>query len=142
MHAAPNQQTPAKPNAAILAFICCCALSTVWLIRDNPSPAHIKRDNIASRSDDRFAALKSNLPTTGVVGYIGESGDSATPDYYLTQYALAPLVVDFSPNHTLVVGNFPSSRPSQIPENLKLVKEFGNGVLLFSSQNARTKDAN
>jgi hypothetical protein len=143
MHAAPDQQTAvAKANAAILVFILCCSLSTVRLVRDNPSPTRIQRDDISSRSDQRFAALKSNLPPTGVVGYIGETGDSATPDYYLTQYALAPLVVDQSPNHSVVVGNFPSSLPSQLPKNLQLIKDFGNGVLLFSSQDVNRKDAN
>ncbi len=34
-------------------------------------------------------------------------GAAALGDYYLAQYALAPLVVDHSTNHALVVGNFP-----------------------------------
>jgi hypothetical protein len=71
-----------------------------------------------------------------VIGYIGETGDSATPDYYLTQYALAPLIVDRSAKHTLVVGNFPSSPPSGIPQDLRLVEDFGQGVMLFAAKDA------
>jgi hypothetical protein len=136
MHPASDQQAAAKTKAAILVFIFCCLLSTTRLIFEAPKPAHIQRDDISTRSDQRFAELKAHLPAHGVVGYIGETGDSATPDYYLTQYALAPLVVDLSPNHATVVGNFPSSPPAQIPQNLRLVKDFGNGVMLLASKEA------
>jgi hypothetical protein len=137
MLAAPDQQAVTnKTKAGILLFIFCCLLSTTRLVFEAPKPAHIQRDDISTRSDQRFAALKANLPANGVVGYIGEIGDSATPDYYLTQYALAPLVVDLSPNHSIVVGNFPFAPPAQIPQNLRLVKDFGKGVMLLSSKEA------
>lgn len=136
MHPASDQQAAAKTKAAILVFILCCLLSTTRLVFEAPKPGHIQRDDISTRSDQRFAELKAHLPANGVVGYIGEIGDSATPDYYLTQYALAPLVVDLSPNHATVVGNFPFSPASQIPQNLRLVKDFGNGVMLLSSKEA------
>lgn len=59
-------------------------------------------------------------------------------DYYLTQYALAPLVVDHSPNHSLVVGNFPSSSPLAFASaNLQVVKDFGDGVLIFANEETR-----
>jgi len=131
---ADRQSATARANAALLVFILCCLLSAIPLVVDAPSPGNIQPDDISIRSDQRFAALKANLPPGGVVGYLGEPGDSAAPDYYLTQYALAPLVVDLSPNHVIVVGNFPSSPPSQIPRNLRVVKDFGNGVILFSSK--------
>jgi hypothetical protein len=81
--------------------------------------------------------VKTRLPANGVVGYIGESGNSSTPDYYLTQYALAPLVVDRSTHHAIVIGNFPLSPPSNLPPNLRLVEDFGSGVLLLSGEDAR-----
>jgi hypothetical protein len=79
--------------------------------------------------------MKAALPTRGVVGYVGESGDPVA-DYYLAQYALAPLVIDRSPNHPLVVGNFPGSSPGT-PDHLQLQADFGNGVLLFANQDAK-----
>ncbi|MBZ5685821.1 MAG: hypothetical protein LAP86_12385 [Acidobacteriia bacterium] len=81
--------------------------------------------------------MKTRLPATGVIGYIGESGNSSTPDHYLTQYALAPLVVDRSTHHAIVIGNFPLSPPSNLPPNLRLVKDFGSGVLLLAGEDAR-----
>jgi len=92
-------------------------------------------DAVARRSDQRFAALKAALPPRGVVGYVGESNDPVA-DYYLTQYALAPLVIDHSPNHPLVVGNFSASLPGT-PHHLQLLTDFGNGVLLFANKDAK-----
>ena len=126
------QRTSAKAGGAILVLAVCCLLSTGRMLWRTPRPTRISSDDISKRSDQRFAALKARLPAGGVIGYIGEPGDLATPDYYLTQYALAPLVVDLSPNHSLVVGNFPSSPPFGIPQNLHLVEDFGQGVMLFA----------
>ena len=135
MHDAPDQQaTTARAKTAILLFILCCLLSTTRLVLNAPRPDHIQRDEIATRSDLRFAALKAQFPASGVVGYIGATGDSALPDYYLTQYALAPVVVDHSVNQALVIGNFPGSSAPFTPRNLRLVHDFGNGVMLFAAK--------
>ncbi len=112
---------------------------------ETPAPNHLGRDPIAQRSDMRFTALKADLPQSGVVGYIGETGNLAVGDYYLAQYALAPLVVDHSANHRLVIGNF-SAAPSAIAtQGLQLVKDYGSGVVLFTNpafaDSAASKDA-
>jgi hypothetical protein len=126
-------------TVATLTFILCCLLSTVRVVTDAPNPIRVQPDDIAKRSDQRFAALRAALPPRGVVGYVGASGNAAVPDYYLTQYALVPLVVDHSPNHPLVIANFPNAPPPTSPpsEHLQLVKDFGNGVLLFANRDAK-----
>jgi len=129
---------PARAVYAILVFIVCCLLSSVRLVRKATTSAEAP-DTVARNSDQRFAALKAALPDRGVVGYIGESGTSGTADYYLAQYALAPLVVENSPNHALVMANFPSANPVSFAANLELVTDFGDGVLLF--RNPSAKDA-
>jgi len=135
----PQSTESASPRAkcAILFFTLCCLLSTIRILREAPNPAHLTPDDISKQSDRRFAAVKTRLPATGVIGYIGESGNSSTPDYYLTQYALAPLVVDRSTHHAIVIGNFPLSPPSNLPPNLRLVEDFGSGVLLLAGEDAR-----
>ncbi len=122
---------------ASVTFVLCCLLSSARLVVDAPGPAAVRnsRDDISKRSDQRFAALHSALPKRGVVGYVGEPGTPGLADYYLAQYALAPLVVDHSPNHPLVVGNFPAGTPAPAsPQDLQLVKDFGDGVLLFAGK--------
>lgn len=128
---------PRRFTIATLIFVLCCLLSTARELRDAPTLGLLNADNLAKRSDQRFAALKAELPQQGVVGYIGESGTPAVVDYYLAQYALVPLVVDHSPNHPLVVGNFPISPPGTLSAHLHLLKDFGNGVLLFANKDTK-----
>lgn len=118
-----------------LVFIVCCLLSSarlMWHAAQDQDP-----NLVAARSDLRFAALKAQLPERGTVGYVGKTDPAALGDYYLAQYALAPLVVEHTPNHALVVGNFPHGGPSQPFENLQLVRDFGNGVLLLANKDFR-----
>jgi hypothetical protein len=113
-------------------------LSSARIVWDAPRPGRLagSANDVERRSDQRFAALKAALPKRGVIGYVGEPGTAALADYYLAQYALAPLVVDHSPNHPIVIGNFPSSPAWPPSENLQLVKDFGNGVLLLANKGA------
>jgi hypothetical protein len=129
-----------KTTIASAAFAVLCLLSSARLVVDAPTPARVRQSagEIAKRSDQRFAALRTMLPERGVVGYVGEPGTAALGDYYLAQYALAPVVVDHSLNHSLVVGNFRAGQPpSEPPEGLHLVKDFGDGVLLFAGKDDR-----
>ena len=128
-----NHPVPRPLTIMVLVFVLCGLLSSAKLVYD----AGKARDEnqVELRSDLRFAALKAFLPGHGVVGYIGDP--HASPgEYYLTQYALAPLVVDHSVNHALVVGNFSKTSTPALP-NLELVHDFGNGVLLLANEDAR-----
>jgi len=123
-----------------LFLLTCCLLSSVREVLQAPRPWNIPKTNqISQLSDERFVELKKSLPQRGVVGYVGESGgtSSSVGAYYLAQYALAPLIVDHSPNHPLVVGNFPHAVPAQLPGNLQLMRDFGNGVLLLAGKDAK-----
>jgi len=136
---APNRLST-RITIASLTFAACCLLSSARLIIDAPNPKNAP-GNIARGSDQRFPALRSALPERGVVGYIGDPGTPALADYYLAQYALAPLVVDHSTTHSLVVGNFPASAPTSArmtasSGDLHPIKDFGDGVLLFAGQAA------
>jgi hypothetical protein len=73
------------------------------------------------------------LPARGVVGYVSDDLEAAR-EYFLTQYTLAPLVVDRAVGHPLVVGNFfdPATAPAVAArQQLRLVHDVGEGVMLF-----------
>jgi len=124
-------------KVVLVVFICCCLLSTIRIVRNTAKLRHAAPDNIANRSDKRFAVVKSALPGSGIIGYVGENGESSLPDYYLAQYALAPLVVDRSIQHKFVIGNFPSGEvPASLP-GLQKIQDFGNGVVLLTSEDSR-----
>ena len=112
-----------------------CLLSSGRMLVHSPRTSEDAAEN-ERRSGQRFLALREVLPKHGVIGYIGQSQDSVG-HYYLAQYALAPLVVDFSPNHPRVVGNFPNTPPQTLPPNLKVLRDFGDGVLLLANEDAR-----
>jgi hypothetical protein len=133
----PSDRVRARNTAGILLFIIGCLLSSVRLIQTSPNAAHLQADDIARRAEHRFSALKSQLPASGVIGYIGESGNAGTEDYYLAQYALAPLVVERSKSHGLVVVSISTLPPKPDTEGLQFVKDFGNGVRLFSNKDAK-----
>jgi hypothetical protein len=137
MKAADSAHGSGRNTAAVLILIVCCLLSSARLVVKSPGLGRLMPDDIAARSDQRFAALKAAIPGRGIFGYVGPPGDSGLPEYYLAQYALAPRVVERSTNHALVVGNFPASSQMIAPQGLQLVKDFGNGVLLFSNKDAR-----
>jgi hypothetical protein len=136
MNESPSERLPVRTKASVLLFIVCCLLSSVRLICTSPNPADLRMDDVARRSEQRFTALRTQLPASGVIGYVGESGNAGTEDYYLAQYSLAPLVVDRSPNHPLVVGSFPSGQTA-LPKNLQAIRDFGNGVLLLSNKGTK-----
>jgi len=124
-------------TSAILILVFSCILSTARILQRSPVPNHLEADHVAQRSDQRFNAIKVALPDRGVIGYIGADDEDGTADYYLAQYALAPRVIDRSSSHPLIIGNFPHGSPKLPPSGLTVIKDFGNGVLLFSNKDGK-----
>jgi hypothetical protein len=137
-HSQPDAAPRRRAVAGLMLLALACSLSAMRELMQSPSLGHQKAtgDDVEARSDLRFSELRKALPQSGVVGYIGEDGPSAVVEYYLAQYALAPLVVDRSPNHAFVIGNFPSSAKASSNEatQFSLVRDFGNGVMLFATR--------
>jgi len=91
----------------------------------------------------RFQELASALPSTGMVGYVSDAPAGQTLAAVLyggAQYTLAPrLVTDQSvkPAPEWVIGDF--SKPLDVVQfgknrGLTLVKDFGNGAVLYRNQ--------
>jgi hypothetical protein len=55
--------------------------------------------------------VRSLLPSHGTIGFLDDTGASAE-NYFLTQYAVAPVVVVRDGNRDLVIGAF---RPATAP---------------------------
>jgi hypothetical protein len=88
-----------------------------------------------SRVQKRLLLLRYALPRNGVVGYVGDPGDHGK-EHRLTQYALAPLLVDDTPNHPLVIGNFDEADADGARckyKGLVPIFDFGHGVCLFQA---------
>jgi hypothetical protein len=91
----------------------------------------------------RFEDLVSALPASGIIGYISDVPGDQTLSAVLyggLQYTLAPRLVtsqSVTPAPEWVIGDF--SKPLDLVQfgkdhGLMLVKDFGNGAVLFRKQ--------
>ncbi|HEU0123278.1 MAG TPA: hypothetical protein VFQ91_22305 [Bryobacteraceae bacterium] len=113
-----------------------------WEVADY-YPAAPSPDGVTA-FDSRFQQLRAMLPPKGIIGYITDPGVSATDvnanaEFYLTQYALAPLIVVNSTTPRYLVGNFHhlTTTGSLRDKGYRLIKEFGNGIALLENENAK-----
>ena len=92
--------------------------------------------DVVTNFEDRMLALRERLPPRGVIGYFNDSEPDFInwEEYWLTQYALSPLIVTKNIDNEYIVGILHSS---EIKKNsygnmgLLLVKEYGNGIVLL-----------
>lgn len=133
---------PIRVRIGVLSVIVFALLSSGLALRRalDPPPWAIAQDEI-SHYEARFRLLRSALPPEGVVGYFSEPWRPPhdldwLKGFFLTQYALTPLVVADSTAPVLVIGNFRSAGPpsSATDPTLVLVRDFGDGILLFRHQ--------
>jgi hypothetical protein len=99
-------------------------------------PGKLSSDKI-TLYEKRFGELKKELARKRVVGYFSEDPPDSREylrNYYLTQYALSPVIVLPELNRDLVVGNFSKlAAPPQVvkQKDLYLLRDYGNGVFLY-----------
>jgi hypothetical protein len=133
-----------RTRAALLLLLLYAGASTAgWLHRGAEWLARPALDEI-SAYERRFQAARSVLPPRGMVGYLGSPEPTgATPReanaaallhfrrYLLAQYALAPVLLVEGTDPEFVVGNFDPAALPAAPAGLRLVRDFGDGVVLF-----------
>ena len=131
---------PVRVRIGVLSVIVFALLSSGLALRRalDPPPWPIAQDEI-SRYEARFRLLRSALLSEGVVGYFSEwppRDFDWAKGFTLARYALAPVVVVNSTAPALVIGNFHSASPERYVTDptLVLVRDFGDGVLLFRHQ--------
>jgi hypothetical protein len=129
--------------ALLLVLLYLGASTARWLQRGAEWPATSSQDEI-SAYEQRFQQLRSVLPTGRLVGYLGHPDPTGpTPReakaaallhfrrYLLAQYALAPVVLIESTEPEFVVGNFDPEAQTPAPAGLRVMRDFGDGVVLF-----------
>lgn len=137
----------ARTRIALALVILYGAVSTVlWLEQAAAWPESIGRDEI-SANDVRFLELREALPPSGRVGYLGDpapGGDTPSERedrdlrhfrrYLLAQYAVAPVVLVENTEPDLVVGNFEAGDARPAPDGFELVRDFGEGLVLYRAR--------
>jgi hypothetical protein len=124
----------ARPGLAVTLLALVALASSARLVAEAVR-THAGWDgrDLVAEHQARFAALRRLLPRDGVVGYLSDEPGAAR-EYFLAQYALAPVVLDPAGARALVVGNFfdPARAPGLAAgQGLVLVADLGAGVMLF-----------
>jgi hypothetical protein len=82
----------------------------------------------------RFEGLRQILPPESVVGYFSDRAD-VWEWRLLTQYALAPVIVEDSTERQLLIANFQTwgyrLNPERPYKNFKIACDFQNGITLL-----------
>lgn len=129
--------------ALLLVVLYAGASAVRWLDQATQWPAEARQDEI-SENDRRFEGMRAELPTTGRVGYLGDpivGGDTARERndtalrffrrYLLAQYTLAPVLLVEGTEPELLVGNFDPGAIRPAPPGFRLVRDFGDGLVLY-----------
>lgn len=123
--------------AAALAMLGVSLISSLELFKLSRKPLPVDQDALYIA---RFDEIKKALPARGVVCYITNSDDSfaAKKNYFLAQYALAPLVVRTEADCDPLIGDFPASTtPSVDSRRFVVLRNFGNGLTLLGRNTGR-----
>jgi hypothetical protein len=134
--------TRIKTSALLLLFLNALLINLSYFndIRKFAS-TRVARDEL-SVNDRRFEKIRHSLPQGGVVGYVADPLQAEPgKEYYLAQYALTPSVVVQGAGPELIIGNFTraetraeTSQRILAEHNLRLIKDYGNGIMLFGRQ--------
>jgi hypothetical protein len=127
---------------AVLLICSVCLLSSARELRNAMFPRSVGHTlppgsawSDFVKAERRWAPVRAYLPQNAVVGYVSDaSGERLGREYDLAQNVLAPCILTVGADQTYVVGHFHGPIPGVswlAVRNLALVKDFGNGILLF-----------
>jgi hypothetical protein len=121
-----------RKRSMLVVLIVTLAILNLFVFRDR-----VKSTSVPGVAlDGRFQELQAALARETHVGYISDdashvSGYIGTKNYNLTQYAVAPIVVESGPTRDVIIGNFEKFDPERIPGDLVIDRDFGNGLILL-----------
>jgi hypothetical protein len=113
---------------AVFGLLAVAGLTIFNLLLDVPG---LRFSNI-EQFDQHLAQVRAALPASATVGYYSDTptGDTALEEYYLVQYALAPVVVAKNVDQDFVVANFHNQNRT-LPNKMEMVRDFGSGIALL-----------
>ena len=117
-------------------FVLAVLLAGLPLVERAAKTAREGMSDWVERYEQRFIAVRQELPSGAILGYLSDSpADDDARAYFMAQYALAPVVLTRDlQGRQLILGNFVSGRVD--PDLLRglgliLARDFGNGVVLL-----------
>jgi hypothetical protein len=127
----------ARHKFAVIALAAIALCSTFWSLLDTLGAiSHGVQAFGVAAFERRYNEFRKTVQPRSVFGYISDNppnDPSALPEFYLTQYTLAPAIVKPTVDERLVIANFHNSKPDEklLRDNkLAQVQNFGNGIVL------------
>ncbi len=128
----------------LLLGVVALALINLWrMAADSVTQARQLAPDAVARHEQRLAPVITELRARGIQGTIGYLTDvpgdkifsefATVEQYYLTQFAVAPIVLDLHPEHqpwVLVNQRQPANAVSTLA-GFAVIKEFGDGLALL-----------
>ena len=117
-----------------LAAIALCSI--LWALLDILGAVSQNQVFGVAAFENRFNEFRKTVQPHSVYGYLSDNlpnDPSALPEFYLTQYTLAPAIVKPTTAERLVIVNFHDNKPDAKllrANGLAQVQNFGNGVVL------------
>ncbi len=130
-------------KVGITVLVLCALFSSIRLLRKQivSFSRQVVGQDFTSVKVKRYRGIKDALPPYGVVGYLSNvRSDSMFYDntrmvgYFAAQYTLAPVVIAYTTDEKLVIGDFVNAKHAgKIYSGKALVplKDFNNGLLLL-----------
>lgn len=139
-------------TALVIAAVCSVnVIRTAQRLSPPPHYGSAAPADIVMRHEARFSRVRQSLEKRGVHGRIGYVADTPAErlagdedgmrDYFLTQFALAPRVLETGPENGGVwaVANLrTTSMRDRMPPGFELAEDCGDGVLLLRKTRAAT----
>lgn len=128
--------TPALPwrmRAGILLLAIVALLPAASLTMQFAPTGWPAGDDSLAEFDRRLAPVRQHLRGERTVGYLPPLGSLEAPGgaahFYLTRYALAPVIVVNALDQPLVIAD--GVDPARVPPGLVVANDFGGGLLLL-----------
>jgi hypothetical protein len=92
-----------------------------------------KRISPGGYYEERFAAVRQDLPAYASVNFVSDQQQIENGDFLYARYALVParLVKGLKPKHDLLVVQYLNTPGIPRFKGYQLLKNYGNGVMLF-----------
>jgi len=117
--------------SSLLAVLFCFKLCLIYF-------AYSEDNDMVSNNETRLESLKSDINPKTIYGYISDDEESPflntqnRAKYFMAQYALSPAIIASSSDYKFVIGNF-YNRPVILNNKYKVLKDYGNGILLLKN---------
>jgi hypothetical protein len=126
----------ARHKFALIAIAAVALCSTLWSLLEMLGAVSQGPVFGVAAFESRFDALRKTIQPHSVYGYLSDNAPndpSARPEFYLTQYTLAPAIVKPTVEEPLVIANFHANKLDDKllrANKLVQVQNFGAGVVL------------